>query len=211
MTVIESELGIARSTLSNWFRGLTLTEDQQASLLNNSHIGLTNGRIKSVAWHNQQKAMRLAAAKDEADEVLDKIDCKDLAILDIAFAMLYWGEGTKKDVTSLGSSDPQILKFMLAALKLNYSITPKMVRCYLHLRADQDAEEMKSYWSSNLNIPISCFNGVSYDPRTSGRPTYPGYKGVCVIYCGNIAIQRKLFYLYNGFCERVEKVFNLGD
>jgi hypothetical protein len=124
----------------------------------------------------------------------------------LAFAMLYFGEGAKSSLTSLGSSDPNILKFVLYVLKHNYHLKNEQIRCDLHLRMDQDAEEIKAYWADALSLPLSCFRNPVYDKRTEGRPTYPTYKGVCVVACGNIAIQRKLVYLYGLFCEKITEL-----
>ena len=202
MTVIERDLGIARSTLSGWFKKVPLSEEQRTKLMKNSQDGWLKARQKSVEWHNAQKALRLLNAKQEAIKTLNQIELSD-ATLDLAFAMLYLGEGAKTGGTSLASSDPLILKFVLAVLRHNYGINSDMIRCDLHLRMDQDADALKGYWSRELTIPIERFRYVAFDKRSIGKPTYPQYKGVCVLSCGNIAIQRKLMYLYNLFCEKV--------
>jgi len=68
---------------------------------------------------------------------------------------------------------------------------------------------MKKYWSKELNAPVERFGKVSIDKRTLGKPTYPDYKGVCVVDCGNVAIQRKLVYISKKFCQKISE--NLGD
>lgn len=202
MTIIERQLGIPRSTLSGWFKSIVLTEEQRTILIHSRKDGWAKARVNAVKSHKAQKALRLLKAKEEAIRTLDKIELSD-EVLDLAFAMLYFGEGAKNGTTSLASSDPTILKFVLAVLKRNYAITPDMIRCDLHLRMDQDADELKSYWSSQLGIPIERFKYVAFDKRSTGKPTYDHYKGVCVLGVGNIAIQRKLIYLYNLFCDKV--------
>ena len=202
ITLIERRLGIPRSTLSGWFRSVELSEEQRLKLVKNSQDGWQKAREKAVEWHRAQKNLRLLLAKQEAQEVLDKIEIND-GILDLAFAMLYFGEGSKSGGTSLASSDPKILRFVLAVLKHNYKVGSEMVRCDLHLRMDQNAGELKQYWAKELNLPLNRFKYVAFDKRSNGKPTYDHYKGVCVISCGQIAIQRKLMYLYNLFCEKV--------
>jgi hypothetical protein len=209
MTVIEQKLGVARSTLSGWFKTVQLTDEQRLRLKKNSLDGWTKARVRAVESHRAQKELRLLTAKQEAQKILDKIELSD-ETLELAFAMLYLGEGAKNGRTSIASSDPKILKFVLAVLKRNYQITPSMVRCELHLRADQESQASIQYWSDTLGIPVQQFRGVFHDQRTIGRPTYDHYKGVCVLYCGSIAIQRKLVYLYNLFCERVAAL-EMGD
>jgi hypothetical protein len=75
---------------------------------------------------------------------------------------------------------------------------------------DQDEDEIKQYWREQLGIPIEQFKYAVFDKRSVGRVTYDHYKGVCLLQCGNIAIQRKLISLYNLFCEKVSSLNNLG-
>lgn len=205
MVTIEKKLGIPRSTLSGWFRTIVLTEGQRTRLMKNSQDGWKKAREKALEWHRAQKSLRLLEAETEASKTLDELVLSP-ALLDIALAMLYMGEGAKKDLTSLANSDPKILRFFLAVLRQNYGIENHSIRCDLHLRMDQDAVALKEYWAKELDVPLEQFKYVAFDKRSSGRPTYDHYKGVCVISCGHVAIQRKLVYLYNLFCERVAKM-----
>jgi len=127
-------------------------------------------------------------------------------VLDLAFAMLYLGEGAKNNSTSIASSDPKILRFVLYILRRNHGITAVSIRCDLHLRMDQDESSLKKYWSRELNLPLTCFRYVAIDKRSEGKATYDTYKGVCLLNCGNIAIQRKIVSLYNLFCEKVDSL-----
>jgi hypothetical protein len=161
--------------------------------------------VNAALWHKAQKAARLAQAEHDAKQVVDRLDMSN-DLLELAFAMLYLGEGKKSGTTALASSDPKILQFSLAVLNRVYGIHRNTVRTELHLRSDQNEDKMKQYWSAQLGIPLSNFNRSSFDHRTTGRATHSTYKGVCVLNCGNIAIQRKLSSLYNLFCERVQNL-----
>lgn len=205
MTVIERKLGIPRSTLSGWFKHVPLTELQRISLMQNKQDGWLKARKNAAISHRAAKDARLNQAKNEAQESLNKIEIND-SILDLAFAMLYFGEGAKNSGTSLASSDPVKLRFMITVLKKNYKVGVEDIRCELHLRMDQDTQTLKEHWSKELSIPIERFKYVAHDKRTTSKNTYPRYKGVCVIYCGNIAIQRKLIYLYTLFCEKITEL-----
>ena len=164
---------------------------------------MVKARVMAVAWHNYQKQSRLKKAELDAAKTLNNISITP-PILDLAIAMLYLGEGKKTDTTSLSNSEPMVLQFFLAVLSNNYSIDREKIICALHLRADQDKDENKKYWSGQLGIPLENFKYIYFDKRTKGRPSYKDYHGVCVIHCG-IAIQRKLIYLYNQFCHAVIK------
>ncbi len=203
---IESKLGIPRSTLSGWFRDIRLSSQQKNTLSRNKLHGLAIARQKALVWHNTQKIKRLQDARSGAVKVLERIDIDNKDILELALAILYLGEGSKKKVeTALGSSDPLILKFFLGALKKLYTIPTDKIVCSLYLRADQDPHEIKQFWASELSLPLNNFKYVNLDKRTKNSKTYSYYKGVCQISGPTVAIQRKLLYLSNLFCEKITK------
>lgn len=205
---IESSLGIPRSTLSGWLKNIKLTTYQQKVLSNNHKIALVRARKIALLWHNQQKTNRLKLAENEAEKTLIKTG-NSLETVELALAFLYLGEGFKKSPrTGMGNSDPLILKFFLQILLKFYKIKLEKIRFELHLRADQDPQKIKKYWAKELKISPSSFKSVSIDKRTIGKITFKDYKGVCVIDCGNIAIQRKLVYIGRKFCEKT--LNNLG-
>lgn len=200
---IEQMLGIPRSTLSGWFRSVLLTKRQQLNLKKRWEQGLAKARVEAVRWHNAQKKGRLEEAAKIGAKVLGSIP-NNIATLELALAFLYLGEGSKRNVgTSLGSSDPRIAKFFIQCLRRIHNVPVANIKCYLHLRADQNPEIMKRYWSKELKLPLINFGKASLDKRTLGKPTYSHYKGVCLIECGRVDIQRRLMYIANGFCDTV--------
>ncbi|MDP4007268.1 MAG: hypothetical protein Q8P55_01570 [bacterium] len=201
---VEQKLKIPRSTLSGWFRDIKLSSKQRKKLYGNWKNALLEARKKAAEWHRTQKIKRLYEAENSAKITLAQINLKDKHILEIALALLYLGEGSKKnDETALGSSDPLILKFFLTALQNIYNIPVTKIRCELGLRADQNPDKLKRFWSKELHLPLSCFRQVNIDKRTEGSKTYSYYKGVCHIRCGSVAIQRKLVFLSRTFCKEI--------
>lgn len=201
---IEAELGIPRSTLSGWFQGILLTAVQKKRLHNNWKLGLVAARKNAVVWHNAQKAGRIKVAEKEAASVLSELDSNNINIAELALSLLYLGEGSKKNYSTLiGNSDPLILKFFLVILLKIYNVPMESIRASLHLRADQNPVQLKAYWSLQLGLPLGNFRTISFDKRTIGRPTYPDYKGVCVIQCGRVDIQRKLVALSRQYCKKI--------
>jgi hypothetical protein len=206
---VEINLGIPRSTLSGWFKNVGLTQKQKDKLRKDWLNGLNSARAKAVRWHNGQKEERMKIAEAEATKIADKINYNDTNTLELALAMLYLGEGFKKSsTTGIGNSDPMILRFFVTILKNTYNVRMEHLYCYLHLRADQDPNSLTKYWSEQLNIPVQNFGKASIDKRTVGSKTYDSYKGVCVVRCKSVAIQRKLVYLSRIYCEKI--IENLG-
>lgn len=201
---IEDVLGIPKSTLSGWFKNVNLDESQKKTLTNNQLEALVKAREKAVLWHNNQRRLRLRSAEELAELVIKNIEITP-AILDLAFAMLYLGEGKKSGSTAIANTNPLVLRFVLSVLENNYQRTRKDIVCELHLRADQDPNIVKQYWSDQLLVPLTNFTSIYIDKRTAGKPSFDNYHGVCVINCGSIAVLRKLKYVYNSFCEEVDK------
>lgn len=118
--------------------------------------------------------------------------------------MLYLGEGIKSnDDTGLGNSDPVVVKTFTELIISLYKIDRSKFRCSLFLRADQDDNELKRFWSKFLNLPLTCFKYVHKDQRTLGSTTFKDYKGVCSVACGNVAIKRKLLNISKAFCAEI--------
>lgn len=61
------------------------------------------------------------------------------------------------------------------------------------------------YRSGQKNLPLKKENFYKpyLDQRTKNTITYNSYKGVCLVRCGTVAIQRKLVYIAKQFCASV--------
>lgn len=203
---VSLSLNIPKSTLSGWFKNIKLSKRHKKILEKKHADALVKARNISAAIHRQQKIDRLKYAEIEADKVINSIDLNNTNIAEIALSLLYLGEGFKKSSrTGMGNSDPGILKFFLWAMLNVYKLDINKIRFDLHLRADQNELLIKKYWSEELQVPLKRFTYIVKDKRTKNIVTYPHYKGVCVIDCGNVAIQRKLVYIGRKFCEKIIK------
>ncbi len=201
---IQKEFDIPLSTLSGWLRRIVFTDNEKELINQNKDVALKEARRLAVLTHNASKQARIETARNEAELSMSNLPEENNEILEIALAMLYLGEGAKADKgLRLGNSNPMIIKFYINALERLYGLNRNSFRIALHLRADQDENTLKMFWSEILNVSIDCFTYCIKDPRTIDRPTYPGYYGVCLVDCGPVAIQRKLMYLADMFCKRV--------
>lgn len=203
---IENRLGIPRSNLSYWFRGVILSPHYTRLLQRRHENALITARKGAVKWHNSQKEKRVQDARMDALKTLGQLDVSKKEIVELALSLLYLGEGAKKNsVTAMGNSDPRILRFFVDSISYLYDIPRSKFRCHLHLRADQNSRALARYWADALDIPLENFLKPLMDKRTVGTKTYPHYKGVCVVSCGRVAIQRKLMYIASTFCETFTK------
>lgn len=125
---------------------------------------LIKARKKAILWHNAQKEKRFQIAKKEAENVLKNINISNTDVLELALAVLYFGEGSKKNVeTAIGNSDPLILNFFIKILRNIYHLSDDKMRCELYLRADQDPEKIKHFWAKKLGLPLNNFKQVSIE------------------------------------------------
>lgn len=203
---IEIALEIPRSTLSGWLKDVELSPSQRKVLLSKNRMGLTKARVLAAKAHKDNKLRRIESVNAAINSTLRSLPTDDMAILELALAMLYFGEGSKtKQGLRLGNSDPRIIHFYVDSLKKLYGLTENSLYFALHLRADQDVEKEKIFWSQALDMPVSNFRYHIKDLRTAGKPTRPGYHGVCLAQGGPVEIQRRLMYLSEAFCERVKR------
>ncbi len=201
---IHHKLGIPKSTLSNWLKDVELTTEQKDKLRSDWQQALVKARLGAAAWHKNQKTLRLQIAESKSLELLSLLDLHDKNIIELALAFLYLGEGTKtKDETGMGSSNPIILKFFVNCLTTIYHVPLDKIKCELHLRADQNPVSSIKFWSNELGIDAKNFNKPYLDKRTTGQKTYESYKGVCLVRCGRVEIQRKLVYIAKHFCSEI--------
>jgi len=177
---------------------------KKKNLLLNSSDALRKARLKASVWHNNQKRTSYPRCRKTCKQKLIKsIPRNSDEILELALAMLYFGEGSKKGTTSMGAADPLMLSFFLASIERVYHLDRNNFRYDLHLRYDQDELQLKEIWSKQLCVSIDKFKYVSRDKRSIGKPTRNGYPGVCQIFIGDISIRRRLISLYNIYCSEV--------
>lgn len=173
---------IPKSTLFYWCRNIKLSQKYK-------------NRIKKLILNNLYKARHLAlnANQIKRERYLKSItdrnkylamSLRDKDIAKVALAMLYLGEGSKKQRGSLmfGNSDPFIISLFLHLLRYCYNIDESKFRCTLQCRADQDIKKLEEFWCSITRIPLLQFYKAKIDPRTIDKPSKkPNYKGVCRI------------------------------
>ena len=189
---IKKELGLAKSTLSNWLSTIALTK-MQIDLLNQNKIDkrqITAEKISLIK--SQKRELKLSEYYDVEFRKFKKLGSRELYV---AGLMLYWGEGTKgaNCVVSLCNTDPQMLIFYRYWLENSLNIKPERIKVSLHLYQDMDIDNIKTYWSNILKIPINQFikpyikkiNIVSLNQKGYG-------KGTCSLYLYDSSLKRKI-------------------
>lgn len=201
--MIEAKLGIPRATLSYWFKNLVLSSSAKDRILVRKQQNLIKTRKKALVVLkqgriNEQKKLEKRISLDFENFEFDKRN-KELLLV-----MLYLGEGFKiKSYIGLGNSNPKIALMFVKLLRDIYCIEESRLRCYLHLRMDQDYEKEILFWSNALKISKSYFGKTQFDKRTQGIKTWLGYHGVCIIYCYDARIEKRLTEIQNYLIKKI--------
>ena len=195
-------MSIPKSTLSGWLKGVKMPKGyyQKIEKLNYTH--LRSGKEVALLKIKREKEDLLLKLRNKNKDISRRID---IDVGKIILAILYLTEGSKRPgALMLGSSDVNIIKLFLYLLKKYYDITIDRIKCRVSYRIDQNIEDLESFWSHAINIPVENFYKTIPDPRTKGKTTLKkDYKGVCVVYILNssrIQLELKIIseILYSG-------------
>ena len=144
----------------------------------------------------------IKALKNKNLFLLESLDKNTQKLL---LAILYLGEGAKSKSTgflSLASSNPRIIRLYLTLLSSCFTIDKRKFRARIQCRADQNIEELVSYWQEIINLAVDQFYPTYTDKRTIGKPTlHLDYKGVCTLHYFDRSIQLELEILANSVIE----------
>lgn len=154
---INKELGISKSTLSDWLKDFTLSKDQLDKLRGNIS-GIRQRAIELTSLTKLRKRQKRfeEVYKNEKKKLLPLTE-KELYLSGL---FLYWGEGRKgwNRQISVCNTDPRVMKFYLYWLTKSLRIPRVKIKVNIHLYSDMDIPNSLSYWSRELNIPLSQFN-----------------------------------------------------
>lgn len=190
---IEEKLGIPRSTLSGWFRNITLTNAQKNILAQKKTDALKKARGIAAEYHRSKKRERIALAREKAQADFDRLTgvASQQEFFRFFLTALYIGEGAKnKSLLCFGNANPDICLAFVTLLRRSFVLHEEKFRCQLHLRDDQHVATEVRYWSRLLAIPPTKFQKSYRDARTRKTVTRKGYHGVCAIYYYDAELQK---------------------
>ena len=154
---INKELGISKSTLSDWFGGVSwsqkIKKELEAITRNNHKIRIE--KLNIIRGENLKK-LYIQAQKEAIDD-FEKLKFHPLFIAGI---MLYWGEGDKasRHRVALTNTDPKMIKLFTIFLKDICKIDKKRLKIWLLLYPDLNELECKKYWKKEADLMDFDFN-----------------------------------------------------
>jgi predicted transcriptional regulator len=149
---IKTELGISKSTLSDWLCEMPLSKERISQL----------GSLNPMRIERYRNTMKLK--REKRWEVVYKKVSRNIGKLNnrelyIAGLFLYWGEGGKTERFSLSFSntDPEMMVFMVKWMKKALGIKVRDMHVKIHLYKDMEVENFENFWSRKLRISRKMF------------------------------------------------------
>lgn len=173
---IKSELGISKSTLSDWLCDMPLSEDRIRQLGSQNPMRIERCRNTKM----KKRQARLDSVFRVVLKDIGKLSKRDLFL---AGLFLYWGEGTKvnKYSTAFTNTDPAMVKFFVKWITTCFDINKSDLTILLHLYTDMNIASTTKFWSKELKIPINQFKKPYIKTSKLSALTYKhGFgKGTC--------------------------------
>jgi hypothetical protein len=150
---IVAELGVSRSSVSVWVRGVRFDEATRAARAGaNRRRG---ARTRGPNRLQQRKQAEIDRSLAEGIERLGQLSDRDLLIAGTA---LYAGEGAKTDgVVKFANSDPRMVLLFCTWLRRFFDVDESRLRIHLYLHEGLDLDGARSFWSALTGIPLTQF------------------------------------------------------
>jgi hypothetical protein len=173
---IERQLGVARSSVSNWVRHVELSDEARARLIKRTRLGpvvaaeLKAARARDVRRGYQAEGRRLA--RERGFEYA--VGC-----------MLYWAEGAKeRNSAKLSNSDADLVVVFCEFLRREFDVPDDRFCVRLNLFADhaERIEAVEDFWLDRLDLPRSCLRTPSvnvYSKYSQKKRTNKLQHGTC--------------------------------
>ncbi len=155
--MIAKELGLAKSTLSNWLQRIPYTPNREVL----RRIG--EARMRMAENKRRKMLDDIQMMKRLAKQDIGELSNRDLFLLGIG---LYLGDGEKsRESIRLVNSNPQIIKIAMKWFREVCRLKNENFRPCIHLYPDTDIEKSLSYWAKIANVPKGQFGKTQIDQR----------------------------------------------
>jgi hypothetical protein len=155
--LISEQLGVSKSTLSNWLKDLPYTPNEQV---------LSRIRCGQGAYGLRRRQIRI----DETSErnargisEVGKVSKRDLWMIGLG---LWIGEGSKTmEQIRLVNSDPRVVRLFISWLREICELQDKNITIAMHLYPDSDELSSMKYWMNITKLPKKQFRKTQIDRR----------------------------------------------
>ncbi|HKQ22292.1 MAG TPA: hypothetical protein VJS91_09655, partial [Nitrososphaeraceae archaeon] len=191
---IAKQLGVAKSSVSVWTKGITLSEKQKQQLL---HREISDTRAISLS--NTFK-LRRQQYQDRGKERIKQGDP-----LYVAGCMLYWGEGSKEiNQCRMVNSELPMLVIFKSFLEKFFDVSNDMLSIAINAYTDiRTQEEIENYWIDGLSLSKSSLKKSIWNqyPTSSKKKAKKSEYGTCALMVSRTEIVQEIFGAIQEFGE----------
>jgi len=189
---IKQELGIPKSTLSDWLSKYPLSKEQLALLGNNRANSRQVGIEKTSIAKQKKRQSRIKSTYENQKKYWVSLSQKEL---EIAGLFLYWGEGSKRlnGPVFINNTDPNVLKFALYWYIKGLRIPKEKIKVDLHLYSDMNIKKEIAFWSRTLKLSVSQFRKPYIKASTRVGIDQKGFgHGTCGLNVNDVLLKEKI-------------------
>lgn len=154
---IQKELGVPKSTLSDWFRDQKWSNELSFKLTEKAK-NLHSVRIQGL---NKIRGDNLKKLYEQANkEAIEEFELLKYHPLFISGLMIYWGEGNKssKSHCSIANTEPLMIKLFLQFLKNICGFKSPRIKAWILLYPDLNEDVCKRFWIENTSLEEQDFH-----------------------------------------------------
>ncbi len=150
---IKQRIGVSKGTLSGWLKDYPLSKERIATLRDHSEQRIE--KFRETMRKKKEDRLRNTYDKEKINTL--PLTKKEIFLFGLG---IYWGEGTKRQMSelSISNTDPNLINLFIYWLEQSFNISRKKIKILLRLYGDMDIDKETIYWSKTLNIPICQFN-----------------------------------------------------
>jgi AcrR family transcriptional regulator len=184
---ISAELGVAKSTLTEWFRGVDFSQAIRQELTKQAKKKSTKRLVELNRVRGAALSIHYELAEVEAKKEMQLY--RHLPLFSTALA-LYWGEGDKRSRNQVRiiNADPAVLQVFVQFLKQLCAVPDEKIRLALFTYEDLNEEACRRYWRKKLAITRFHKTQVLKSRSKSKRLPY----GTCMLVVSDSYLKKKL-------------------
>ncbi len=159
--LIGEQLGVSKSTLSNWLKDLPYTPNEQVL----SRIKRGQG---SYGLHRRQMRIdEIYRLNARGVSEVGKVSKRDLWMVGLG---LWIGEGSKTmEQIRLVNSDPRVVRLFINWLREICELEDENITIAMHLYPDSDEHSSMRYWMNITELPKKQFRKTQIDRRVGKK------------------------------------------
>jgi hypothetical protein len=155
--MITSELSVAKSTLSAWFKNEPFSPNKEVLKR------IQYGPMKSAEKRHNKKVLEIETLKQKGKEEIGNLSKRDLWFLGLG---LYIGEGSKTyETVRIINSDPTVIKLALKWFREVCNLDEENITIAIHLYPDNNKQKCLKFWSKTTDLPLKNFRKTQIDTR----------------------------------------------